>query len=67
MFTTVTGEWGRWGRVDAGHELSFNYTLAFALQLRKVTETPTHVSQTLLFTTSSVDITTFYEQSRLAC
>jgi len=37
MFATVIGEWGRGGRVDVGHELSFNYTLAFALQLRKVT------------------------------
>ena len=36
MFTIVTGEWGRGERVEAGHELSFNYTLAFALQLRKV-------------------------------
>jgi len=52
--------------VDAGHELSLNYTLAFALQLRKVTENPNHVSQKLLDSTSSVDIAMFYEQPRLA-
>jgi hypothetical protein len=59
MFATVTGEQGR---VDAGHDLYFNYTQAFALQLRKVMENPPHVSQKLLDTTFSVDIAMFYEQ-----
>ena len=58
----MTGEWGRGGSVDVGHDLSFNYTLEFALKLRKVAENPTHVSQRLLDTTFCVDIAMFNEQ-----
>jgi hypothetical protein len=45
--------------MDAGHYQSFNHTLEFALQLKKITEHLTHVSQKLLYAICSVEVAVF--------